>query len=117
MEINHFTSVVLTKLDCLDEFEQIGVCVAYERDGELVAEFTPEHSELSLYKPVFRYFDGWLSSTRGAASFAELPLQAREFIDFIETHIGVEVGAVTKGPRDVDILVRPGSRFGRVIQE
>ncbi|MFC4998285.1 adenylosuccinate synthetase [Dactylosporangium cerinum] len=115
-ELNGFTSVVLTKLDCLDEFEQVGVCVAYERDGELITEFAPEHAELSRSRPVYRYFDGWLSSTRAATSFADLPVQAREFVEFIAAYLGAEVGAVTTGPRDVDMLVRPGTRFSELVR-
>ena len=113
VDVNHFTSVVLTKLDVLDTFERIGVCVAYELDGRIIAEFEPDHDQLCRCRPVYRYFDGWLSSTRHVATYDALPDRAREFVDFIADHLGVEVGAVTKGPRDSDMLVRLGSDLAR----
>lgn len=111
VEMNRFTSVVLTKLDVLDGFERIGVCVGYERDGELHVEFDAEHTLLERCTPVFHYFDGWMTSTTDAATFEDLPLEARRFVAFVSAQLGTEVGAVTVGPRDVDMLVRPGTRL------
>jgi len=116
-DANHFTSVVLTKLDVLDTFERIGVCVAYEENGKIIGEFEPDHCHLSRCRPVYRYFDGWLSSTRYVTAYDALPDRARAFVSFIAEHLGAEVGAVTKGPRDSDILIRPGSDLARAIAQ
>lgn len=115
IEVNRFTSVVITKLDVLDTFEKIGVCVGYERDGELLVEFDAEHESLERCRPVFRYFDGWLEPTTGTSSFERLPLAAREFIAFIGEQLSVEIGAVTVGPRDTDILVRTGTSLDGLV--
>lgn len=113
--VNRFTSVVLTKLDVLDTFDSIGLCVGYERNGELLIEFDAEHASLQTCTPVYRYFDGWLTSTAACTSFEDLPLEARRFIEFIGGQLNVEIGAVTVGPRDTDILCRPGTRFSSVV--
>ncbi|MFK0202450.1 adenylosuccinate synthase [Streptomyces lavendulae] len=116
VELNNYTSVVLTKLDVLDSFERIGVCVAYEADGELIHEFRPEHRFLENCKPVIRYFDGWQCSTRDVTSFDELPEAAKEFVEFVGTYLEAEIGGVTKGPRDDDMLVRTGTALEGVVQ-
>ncbi len=115
VEVNRFTCVVLTKLDVLDAFESIGVCVGYERDGEILVEFDAEHESLERCTPVFRYFDGWSTPTTTARSFEELPLAAREFVSFIGAHLGVEVAGVTIGPRDTDLLLRTGSSLDSLV--
>ncbi|MBE9938047.1 MULTISPECIES: adenylosuccinate synthetase [Cellulosimicrobium] len=113
VEVNGFTSVVLTKLDVLDTFERVGLCVAYARDGEVVVEFDADHGTLERSTPLSVEVDGWLSDTTGARTFDELPVKAQELCRRIESHLGVEVGAVTVGPRDTDMLVVPGSRFAQ----
>ncbi|MGI8665004.1 MAG: adenylosuccinate synthetase [Jatrophihabitans sp.] len=109
--LNRYTSVVLTKLDVLDNFDEIGVCIAYQRGDELLAHFEPEHQALMECAPVYRYFQGWNCSTKDVRSYQELPKQARELIDFIVQYLGVELGAVTNGPRDSDILVPAASEL------
>lgn len=105
VEVNGFTSVVLTKLDVLDSFETVGLCVGYELDGEIVIQFGAEHSELERATPIIQYFEGWQTSTKELRSFADLPPQARAFVDAISDHLGREIAAVTVGPRDVNILL------------
>ena len=109
IEINGFTSIVLTKLDVLDGFDQIGICIGYERDGEVLTEFDAEHATLEECTPIFRYFDGWRSSTKEATSFEELPAEAYTFIAFIGEQLGIEVDGVTVGPRSTDMITRSGT--------
>ncbi|HEY0168314.1 MAG TPA: adenylosuccinate synthetase [Jatrophihabitans sp.] len=109
--LNQYTSVVLTKLDVLDDFDEIGVCVAYQRDGEILAHFEPEHRVLTQCTPIYRYFKGWKCSTRELDSYSELPERARQLIDFVGEYLGVDISGVTKGPRDSDILVPAASEL------
>jgi adenylosuccinate synthase len=115
VEVNGFTSIVVTKLDVLDSFDRVGVCVGYALDGELVLEFDAEHAVLEQCTPVFRYFDGWLTSTKDVETYEDLPLEARRLVDFIGRQVGVEIGAVTVGPRDEDMLVRSGTRLSTLV--
>lgn len=110
-EVNGFTSVVLTKLDVLDAFAKVGLCVGYSVGGETVVEFSADHTALQGARPIIVERDGWLSDTTAARSYAELPPQARALCQEIESHLGVEVGGVTVGPRDTDMVVVPGTRF------
>jgi adenylosuccinate synthase len=108
-EVNRYGSVVVTKLDVLDGFEEIGVCVGYRVDGRDLYEFRPEHAFLETCTPVYEYFPGWRCDTTGLESYQDLPAAARSFLDFIEDYLGTEVAGVTKGPRDTDMLVKPWS--------
>jgi adenylosuccinate synthase len=109
--LNRYTSVVLTKLDVLDDFDEIGICIAYQRDGEFLAHFEPEHRVLMECTPVYHYVKGWKCSTRDLDSYDQLPEQARQLIDFIADYLGVDISGVTKGPRDNDILVPAASEL------
>lgn len=113
--LNRYTSVVLTKLDVLDEFDEIGVCVAYQRDGQLLAHFEPEQDTLVRCQPVYRYFKGWNCSTKKVECYEELPEQAIELIEFIVDYLGVQLGAVTNGPREQDILVPIASELAPML--
>ncbi|MEU7581335.1 adenylosuccinate synthase [Streptomyces sp. NPDC041068] len=109
-EVNEYTSVVLTKLDVLDDFEEIGLCVGYELDGDLYYEFKPEHQLLEDCKPVYAYFPGWRTPTTGIKTYEELPPQAKDFVEFIQAYLGVQMAGVTKGPGDDDMLIKAALR-------
>ena len=115
IEVNRFSSIVLTKLDVLDSFESIGVCVGYERDNELIVEFDAEHESLIRCTPVFAYLPGWQADTSGISSFEELPLEARQFVEFVSAQLRIDVDGVTVGPRDDDMLLRHGTALERVM--
>lgn len=88
----------LMKLDVLDGFETIKVCVAYECDGRRVATVPASISKLSRCKPVYEEFKGWNCSTREATSFEELPKQAQKYIRWLEELTGVPVSILSVGP-------------------
>jgi len=115
VELNCYTSVVLTKLDVLDGFETIGVCVAYERNDGIHLGFLPEQDFLADCRPVYRHFAGWLCSTKGLTSYEGLPAAARVFVDFIADYLDVPISAVSKGPRPEDMLVFPDGELGEML--
>lgn len=88
----------LMKMDVLDGFETIKVCVAYECDGERVETVPASISKLLRCKPVYEEFKGWNCSTRDAASFDELPEQAQKYVRWIEQLTGVPVSILSVGP-------------------
>jgi len=104
--LNGIDTVALTKLDVLDEFEEIPVCVAYRLDGELRRDLPPDRRSLEAAEPVLRTFKGWQRSTAGVLEEADLPAAAREYIDFIEQELGAPVTLVSTGPRREETLLR-----------
>jgi adenylosuccinate synthase len=88
----------LMKMDVLDGFETIKVCVAYECDGERVDTVPASISKLSRCKPVYEEFKGWNCSTRDTTTFEELPKQAQKYVRWLEKLTGVRVDILSVGP-------------------
>jgi adenylosuccinate synthase len=109
--INGFDSIVITKIDVLDDFEKINVCVAYRIDGKEVADMPPTVRDISKIEPVYECMPGWNTSTFGISSYEELPARAKEYLAFLESRMGVEIGCISTGPERNQTIVRSGSRL------
>lgn len=99
------TEAALTCLDVLGYLDEIPVCVGYEIDGT-VSETFPVTPRLLRAKPVLESLPGWKCDLRGAKSYAELPTQAKAYVDFLEEKIGVPIRMVSTGPRREDMTHR-----------
>jgi adenylosuccinate synthase len=89
------------KLDVLDGFKEIKVCVAYELDGETI-DYLP--SNLEDVKPVYKTFKGWEKS-EGARKFEELPKEAQEYVRAIEEITQTKVGMISTSPERNDTII------------
>ena len=105
--VGGITGIALTKLDVLDGFETLNICVGYTINGKQY-DYLPAASELqAVAKPVYETIEGWSESTRGARSWAELPAAAIKYIRRIEELIGCPVALLSTSPdREDTILVR-----------
>ena len=99
VRVNQIDGLIITKLDVLDSFEEIKVCVAYEYEGERIDYFPASLSVLERCKPVYITLKGWLKNTKGIRDVADLPPRAREYIGLIEEVTGVPVVMLSTGPR------------------
>jgi adenylosuccinate synthase len=113
--INGFDSLVVTKLDVLDEFDTIPVCVGYKIDGQEVREMPALVSEMARVQPVYECLPGWKSTTFGITSFDDLPAKAKDYLAFLENRAGIEVGSVSTGPERNQTIVRRGSKLEKLI--
>ena len=99
--------IALTKLDVLDGFETIRVCVGYDLDGQLLDHLPASQGAQARVKPVYEDIEGWRGSTAGARSWAQLPAQAIKYVRRIEELIGAPVALLSTSPqRDDTILVQ-----------
>jgi adenylosuccinate synthase len=105
-ELNGVGAIALTKLDVLDAFPQVPVCVGYRYRGELLRRFPAEGHVLGEAKPEYRVFEGWRQETVGALDADSLPPRAREYVSFIEQELEVEVALISTGPRREETIVR-----------
>jgi len=109
--INGFSSLVITKLDVLDQFDEIPVCTEYRNVKAMPATFRG----LEAVEPVYQTLPGWKSETRGLTRERDLPARARDYLHFLSERIGVEVGCISTGPeRDETILV-DGSHLAQLL--
>jgi adenylosuccinate synthase len=99
--------IALTKLDILDGFESIKVCVRYKLDGQFVDHLPASQAAQARVVPVYEEVEGWRETTARARSWAELPAQAIKYVRRIEELIGAPVAILSTSPeRDDTILVR-----------
>ncbi len=99
--------IALTKLDVLDGFETVSVCVGYRLDGERVDRLPAAPSLQRRAEPVYETLDGWQETTRGARTWAALPATAIKYIRRIEELIDAPVALLSTSPeRDDTVLVR-----------
>ncbi len=106
VQINSVSGLCLTKLDVLDGFETIKVCVSYSDDqGEAVSGSLIDSEGYEAARPVYVELPGWSESTVGAADFESLPKNAQDYIRFIEAQVGVPIDIISTGPDRVETIV------------
>ena len=107
-QVNGFTGMVLTRLDILDGFASVKICVGYRANGQEVKRFPSDTRLLELCEPVYEEMPGWDEPTAGATSLSQLPANARAYIDRIESLVGCPAQIISTGPsRQETILVEP----------
>jgi adenylosuccinate synthase len=112
--INGFDSLVVTKLDVLDDFDNVPVCVAYRIGKQEVSEIPAAVGQLEKIEPVYECLPGWKSPTFGMTSYEALPAKARDYLTYLEKRMGVEIGCISTGPRRDQTIVKPGSHFEKL---
>jgi adenylosuccinate synthase len=109
--VNGFDSLVITKLDVLDELDRIPVCVGYRIGDRILEEMPATSREMESVQPVYECLPGWQTSTAGVSRFDELPLKARDYLAFLAEKSGIEVGCISTGPERNETITIGGSRF------
>ena len=105
IKISGINGIALTKLDVLDEFDEIKICTAYDLNGKRI-DYLPASSEQQFkVKPIYKTFEGWKSSTCGIKNFNELPLKAQNYINFIEEFIETKVSTISTSPERKDTIL------------
>ncbi len=106
--VNGITDYFLTKLDVLSGLEQVPVCVAYDVAGTRHEEIPVTQTDFHHAVPVYEYLDGWWEDISAARQFADLPRNARAYVEALEQMIGAPVAAVGVGARrDQTLQLRP----------
>ena len=106
VRLNSLTEIALTKLDVLDTFSTVRVCVGYELNGKEISGY-PDDSQM-LGQVVAKYVDipGWNTSVRAIRNYKDLPKQAQQLIELVEKHVGVPVTMIGVGPERNECVVR-----------
>ena len=105
--VNGAEWLVITKMDVLDELEEIPVCIGYEIDGKVTDEIPADVFGLERIKPVYTTLKGWRSSTEGITDFDKLPPAAQEYLRFQERESGAKIGMVSTGPDRNQTMLLP----------
>ena len=98
--------MAITRLDILDTFEKIDMCVGYKYKGELLNEVPASLKVLAEVEPVYETFDGWMTDISGIRKYEELPEKARKYLERLAEVCGTKLGIVSVGPnRDQTIVL------------
>lgn len=97
------TQAALTAIDCLGYLDEIRVCVGYEVDGRVTRDF-PVPALLERSKPVYETLPGWKCDIRGITEFDKLPVEAQNYVKFIEKELEVPIAIVSTGPKRHEII-------------
>ena len=106
VRLNSLTEIALTKLDILDTFENVRVCVGYELNGKELSGYPDDSQLLDQVKPKYVDLQGWNKSVSAVRSYADLPQQAKALIELVEKHVGVPVTMIGVGPERNECVVR-----------
>lgn len=98
VKLNGISEINLTKLDVLTGIGEVKVCVGYKIDGRLLEYYPSRIEELERCEPIYKVFQGWDDDLSRFKSFDELPLNAKMYIDFIQSEIGVKISSIGVGP-------------------
>ena len=105
VKVAGITGIALTKLDVLDELDEIKICVAYELNGKKL-DYLPAASEDQFnVKPIYQTFPGWKRSTQGVRNIEELPEKAKNYIHAVEDFIECKVSSISTSPEREDTIL------------
>ncbi len=102
--INGFTGIAVTKLDVLDYFDTIQICVGY-RLGDQVLDYVPDTATQALVEPVYESWPGWQSDTSGCRIWGDLPEAARAYLRRIEELAGAPIRFISVGPERPQMVI------------
>ncbi len=106
IKVSGINSIALTKLDVLDELNEIKMCVAYELNGKKLDYLPAAVEDQIKIKPIYKIFQGWKVSTSGIKDMDSLPENAKKYIFAVEDFIGAKVSSISTSPeRDDTILI------------
>ena len=105
IKISGINGIALTKLDVLDELDEIKMCISYELNGKKI-DYLPAAVEDQLkIKPVYKTFKGWKQKTNGIKNINELPEEAKDYIYAIEDFIGAKISSISTSPEREDTIL------------
>ncbi len=104
VRVNGLTHLAVTKLDVLDGFATVPICVGYRLNGETITDIPADIKALEAVKPIYEEFEGWQQPTSAVQSLTGLPAQARAYLEHIENLVGAPVAYVSVGTRRDQII-------------
>ena len=105
IKVAGINGVALTKLDVLDEIDEIKICVEYELNGKKINYLPAASEDQFKIKPIYKSFPGWKSPTKGIRNIKDLPEKARNYIYALEDFIGAKISSISTSPEREDTIL------------
>ena len=97
--------IALTKIDVLDGFKDLYICVAYKLNGKKIDYFPSSLEDQIKVKPIYKKFKGWQTSTKGIKQWKHLPKNTQKYIKFIKNYCGVKISSISTSPKREDTIL------------
>jgi adenylosuccinate synthase len=104
--INGFTGTAITRLDILDDFEQLKICVGYELDGKTINYFPANVAALERCQPIYEELPGWQAPTTHIRHYDKLPAEARQYLARLEELTAAPVNLICVGPEREETIYK-----------
>ncbi len=105
IKISGINGIALTKLDVLDELDEIKMCVQYEIDGKKIDYLPAAVDDQLKVKPIYKTFSGWKTSTKGIRNLKDLPENAKKYIHAVEDFIEAKISSISTSPEREDTIL------------
>jgi adenylosuccinate synthase len=115
VELSGAAAIAVTKLDVLDDVEEIPVCVSYTLDGREISDVPALVEDVARAEPRFETLPGWKTKTTAVTRFPDLPAAARDYVRFLEERCGAPSALISTGPRREETIWREDAEFVRAL--
>ncbi len=105
VRVNGMNELTITKLDILNDFEEIKLCTEYEIDGERTDVFPMDLPDIDSVEPKYKTMPGWQQSLEDCSSYSDLPENAKEYLSFIQDYLDLDLTILSKGPKRTETIV------------
>ena len=105
IKISGIDGIALTKLDVLDELDEIKICIAYELNGKKIDYLPAAVDDQLKVKPIYKTFKGWKTSTKGIKKINDLPENAKNYIKELEKFIETKISSISTSPERNDTIL------------
>ena len=105
IKISGINGIALTKLDVLDELDEIKMCIKYDLNGKKLDYLPAATEDQFKIKPVYKTFSGWKSNTKGVRNIKDLPENAKKYIFALEDFIGAKISSISTSPERADTIL------------
>jgi len=105
IKISGIDSIALTKLDVLDELDEIKMCIQYDLDGKKIDHLPATIEDQLKIKPVYKTFPGWKTSTNGIKNIEKLPENAKNYIYAVEDFVETRISSISTSPEREDTIL------------
>lgn len=103
--INGVDKLAVTKLDVLDNLDEIKVCTSYKYKNEILDEFPQDQNLFEKCKPVYQTLPGWKTATQSITRIEKLPLNARRYLDYVQENTEAKIFLISTGCRREDTII------------
>ena len=105
-QINGLDSIILTKLDILDNWDEIKICISYELNGKKLSNFPTDEKILNKVNPIYENIEGWKESTFNLDSFEKINENAKKFLNRLEEILELPINVISTGPKRESTIIR-----------